>query len=98
MLIIVNSFSIDTFDVYLKLVLNESSDDISIISLYADEVNAAVEIAEVDIVCVEIAFAIYTYSDDIEDIYFIDVFCCVDEEYLVSWIRIYLESVCVFFQ
>ena len=78
--------------------LDEAFNYFAFFCVDSDEVNAAVEIAEVDIVCVEIAFAIYTYSDDIEDIYFIDVFCCVDEEYLVSRVRIYLESVCLFFQ
>lgn len=79
------------------LLFDESLCDVPFFSVYSDEVNAIVEVAQVDS-AIEVLFAVNLNADYVVDIDFADVFVSVDVEIIICWVRIDFESVSIFFQ
>ena len=82
---------------FIFLLFDESLCDVTFFCVYSDEVNAIVEVAQVDS-AVEVLFAVNLNADYVVDIDFADVFVSVDVEIIICWVRVDFESVSIFFQ
>ena len=89
-------YCFNTYNLFIFLLFDESLCDVAFFSADSDEVDAIVEVAQIDR-SVEVLFAVNHNADNIVDVDFADVFVSIDVEIVVSWVRIDLESVSIFF-